>query len=76
MRSFHGETVNLYILIFVLDNNKDEVKDIKMKCLKKPEKYLLTTTIKKFPQIREIFNHIKSLQYEDKPKYSFIANKL
>lgn len=47
-----------------------------MKCLKNPEKYLWTTTTKKFTQMRDIFYHIKSLQYEDKPSYSLIATKL
>lgn len=60
----------------LIDNVKDEVKDIKSKCLKNPEKYLWATTTKRFPHLIEIFYHIKSLQYEDKPSYAFVAQKL
>jgi hypothetical protein len=52
------------------------VRDIKIKSIKNPEKYIWTTTTKRYPQIRDIFYHIKSLQYDDKPKYSFIGDKL
>jgi hypothetical protein len=50
---------------FPLDSVKDEVKDIKMKCLSNPEKYLWTTTTRRINAIRDIFYHIKSLNYED-----------
>lgn len=32
-----------------LDNVKDEVKDMKEKCLSKPEKYIFGTATKKYP---------------------------
>ena len=45
--------------------------------LKKPEKYLFNNpSCRKYPQIKEIFYHIKSLEYKDQPKYSFVAEKL
>lgn len=59
-----------------IDNVKDEVRDIKLKSMKNPEKYLWTTTTKKITQVKDIFNHIKSLDYDDKPKYCFISHKL
>lgn len=55
---------------------KDEVKDIKMRCLSHPEQFLWTTTTKFMPQVAEIFYHIKSLQYEDCPNYEFVRSKL
>lgn len=59
------------------NNVKDEVKDMKMRCLSHPEKYLWTpVTIRKFPQVIEIFNYIKQMAYEDKPDYEFVRVKL
>lgn len=74
MNTFLGETVST--LTYTLDNVKDEVKDIKEKCLSNPKKYIFGSATKKYPQLKEIFYHIKSLEYEDKPKYSFIQEKL
>ena len=62
MKIYHGEIVLLdFHLLKSVDNVKDEVREIKLKCLKNPEKYLWTTTTKRLSQIREIFYHIKSL---------------
>jgi hypothetical protein len=44
-----------------IDSVKDEVKDIKMKTLSHPEKFLWSSSTKEFPQIKSIFNHIKGL---------------
>ncbi len=63
-------------LLNFLDNVKDEVRDIKMRCLNNPEKYLWTHNTRKYMQMRDIFYHLKCLSYEDKPNYSFIREKL
>ena len=47
-----------------------------MRCLSNPEKFLWTTTTKNFMPLKEIFYHIKSLKYEDRPNYCFIKDKL
>ncbi|TNV83274.1 hypothetical protein FGO68_gene1889 [Halteria grandinella] len=73
-----------FVILEFLDENipwkltsmKDEVKDIKMRCLSHPEQFLWTTTTKFMPQVAEIFYHIKSLQYEDCPNYEFVRTKL
>ena len=51
---------------------KEEVKEIKMRALDKPEKYIWVTTTRKMPQVRDIFIHLKNLKYEDVPNYDFI----
>jgi hypothetical protein len=55
---------------------KDEVKEIKMKCFHAPEKYLWTASTKKMKEVRDIFYHLKSLNYDDKPDYEYIRSKL
>jgi hypothetical protein len=47
-----------------------------MKVLSHPDKFLWSSSTKEFPQIKTIFNHIKGLQYEDRPDYQFIRNEL
>lgn len=64
------------IKVYIIDSIKDEVKDIKMRCLSHPYQFLWTSTTKRMPQVIEIFNHIKALNYEDKPNYEFIREKL
>lgn len=53
----------------------DEVKAIKTQCLANPTKYLWIAT-KDIPEVRTIFNHLKSLEYKDKPDYMLIKNEL
>lgn len=49
MKRFHGAIVSYPKYVsFILDNVKDEVKDIKLKALKNPEKYLWVSTTKRF----------------------------
>eukprot|EP00347_Sterkiella_histriomuscorum_P020241 403338552 len=55
---------------------KDEVKDIKLKCFSNPEKYLWTTTTRGLQQVKDIFYHLKNLEYADSPNYQFIRDKL
>ena len=76
MKTSLGEIVSISISKYFLDNIKDEVKDIKMKCLSHPEKFLWTSTTKNFPSMIDIFNHIKNLKYEDRPDYNLIRTKL
>lgn len=42
----------------------DEVKNIKNECLSNPEEKLWIVT-KDIPEVKEIFYHIKSLEYKD-----------
>ncbi len=49
----------------------DAVKCIKTRCLDNPEQHLWIKT-KNIPEVKEIFYHIKSLQYGDKPDYNRI----
>jgi hypothetical protein len=45
-------------------------------CLIDPEKKLLLNSTKNKPEIIEIFKHIKSLTYDDRPNYHFIKLNL
>jgi len=55
---------------------KDEVKDIKSRCLGNPEKFLWITTTRNLQQVKDIFYHLKNLEYYDVPNYAYIRNKL
>jgi hypothetical protein len=50
------------------DYTRDEVKAIKTACLGKPEEKLWIAT-KHMVEVRNIFYHIKSLNYKDRPNY-------
>ncbi|CDW88961.1 UNKNOWN [Stylonychia lemnae] len=78
MKSFHGKIVKqtaVYSFISI-DSVKDEVKDIKARCLGNPEKYLWITSTKNIQQVKDIFYHLKNLDYYDAPNYAYIRNKL
>jgi len=53
----------------------DEVKLIKTRCLSNPDKFLWEVT-KNIPEVKNIFYHIKRLEYADKPDYQFIRDQL
>lgn len=53
----------------------DEVKNIKTECLSFPEERLWIGT-KDIPEVREIFYHINSLGYKDRPNYALVRNQL
>jgi hypothetical protein len=53
----------------------DEVKNIKHECLSNPEEKLWITT-KDVPEVKDIFYHIQSLGYKDKPNYNLIRGSL
>ncbi len=53
----------------------DEVKNIKTDCLNNPEEKLWIVT-KNIPEVRNIFLHLKSLNYKDQPSYVYIRNQL
>ncbi len=78
MKTFPGETVSPYCMLNVLivDNVKDEVKDIKLASMKNPEKSLWTGPTQKISQVKDIFYYINNLQYEDEPNYGYIQMKL
>lgn len=53
---------NAFLFIFNIDSAKDDVKDIKMKCLSHPYNFLWSPiAVKVYPQIVTIFNYLKNL---------------
>lgn len=57
------------------DYTMDEVKAIKTDCLSKPEEKLWIAT-KEMIEVRNIFAHIKTLGYKERPNYQLIRNNL
>ena len=53
----------------------EEVKTIKHKCLENPDKHLWIKT-KNIPEVKNIFYHLRSLSYTDKPNYSLVKQQL
>jgi len=53
------------------DYTMDEVKAIKTKCLENPESYLWIKT-KYIEEVKNIFYHLKDLNYSQKPNYQYI----
>ena len=53
----------------------DEVKAIKTQCLDNPERLLWNAT-KNIQEVKNIFYHLKKLEYKDKPDYEYIRNQL
>lgn len=51
------------------DYTMDAVKAIKTRCLENPERYLWTNKTKNIEEVKNIYYHIRSLQYGDKPDY-------
>lgn len=73
MRLYLGRIVSLALVLMPnLVTVKDEVRDKKAKAFRKPSKYLYPVLGKKYPPIKEIFNHLHGLKYEDKPDYHLI----
>lgn len=68
------------ILEFLTDNlpwrhiqHKDDVKEIKIQCLKNPSEHLWNhPTIKDIKQLKDIFIHIQNLKYDTEPNYQLI----
>ena len=58
------------------DNKVDEVRDMKTRCLADPENLLWKTTTAEIPEVRNIFESIKRLQYSDRPNYEYIEKQL
>jgi len=46
-----------------------QVKEIKTKCFKQPRKMLWVGATREIEQVRTIFQHIDSLEYQDCPDY-------
>ena len=53
----------------------DEVKNIKTDCLNNPEEKLWIVT-KNIPEVKNIFFHLKSLNYKDQPSYAYVRGQL
>jgi hypothetical protein len=61
-------------------SNRDEVAEIKSKCLRNPIEYLWNNPtesgfeykIKDIKQLKDIFYHIQNLKYESEPNYQLI----
>lgn len=56
------------------DYSINQVKDIKNKCLRHPKKKLWVGPTREIPEVEQIFNHIESLDYVDKPDYALIKH--
>ena len=59
----------------VKEYTMDEVKDIKTRCLKAPERLLWDKT-KNIQEVKNIFHYINKLKYSDMPDYLYIKNQL
>ncbi len=58
------------------DNDANEVRDCKAKCMAEPEKYLWKTTTANLPEVRNIFYSLSRLRYQDRPNYRYIREQL
>jgi|LauGreDrversion4_2_1035121.scaffolds.fasta_scaffold249929_2 hypothetical protein len=47
-----------------------------MKAFKNPKKNLFPNLIKRYEQVKHIFEYLSSLKYHDQPDYKFIKDKL
>lgn len=56
-------------------HDMDEVKQLKEQCLTDPENKLWKST-KHITEVKDIFYHIKSLSYKDKPDYDYVRKRL
>lgn len=54
----------------------DEVRAIKTDCLGNPMEKLWRGPTRNFEEVKNIFYHLNSLRYEDKPDYSLIRENL
>lgn len=54
----------------------EEVRLIKTECLNNPMEKLWRGATRQFEQVRQIFYHLNSLKYEDKPDYQLIRDNL
>ena len=57
------------------EDSMEQVKEIKTQCLEDPENFLWVAT-KDILEVKNIFYHLKKLNYSDKPDYDFIRNEL
>ena len=58
------------------NQNEEEIKECKKKCLDDPDKYLFLSSTKNIKEINNIFEYIKNLKFETEPDYNFIKNQL
>ena len=59
-----------------LEKRKESIMEIKEKWLKQPELYLWTNKTWTFPEVKEIWYYIASLEYDQIPNYKYIDNLL
>lgn len=52
------------------------MRELKQKAFKNPKKTLFPNLIKKFEQVKSIFDYLQSLRYQDCPDYKYIKDKL
>jgi hypothetical protein len=52
------------------------VKELKQKAFKNPKKNLFPVLVKKYEQVKILFDYLQSLKYQDQPDYKFIKDKL
>ena len=74
-----------FFLISMMLNSNGELKEVcqwkkskilnKM-CFEDPDTHLWKDIINKIPEVKPIFDHIKSLEYYDKPEYCKISDQL
>jgi hypothetical protein len=55
----------------LIDSNKDQVREQKMKAFKNPKKALFPNVGRRFEQVKEMFDYLLGLEYHDKPNYKF-----
>jgi hypothetical protein len=72
MRPSFGSLVSDPTFLNSLATNKDTVKEMKLKAFRNPKKYLYPESVKKYPQIRQIFEYMQQVGYYDEPRYGFI----
>ena len=78
MNSSHGDKVST-ILMFtwsLIDQHKDQVKELKQKAFKNPKKNLFPNIVKRFEQVKTLFDYLQNLRYQDQPDYKYIKEKL
>jgi serine/threonine protein kinase len=59
-----------------LKDDREEILKKKEICLKDPKNNLFLTTLRNKPQVFDILEYLKTLNYEDKPNYRYIRNKI
>lgn len=59
-----------------LKDDREQIAKKKEICLRDPKNFLFVTSLKNKTQVFDILEYLKSLNYEDKPNYRYIRNKI